>query len=243
MFYNDLYSEVAARFSNWLEVSTTGNDHIADLALDYINRALGSLLLEAPRGWDYLTVDRYELTLGGDTGLECDLPSDCGVVLRVYTDPTATHKPTIYYSNEGKVSNGFRMIRNFTKAAGHSGTKIKFYYAPIATPFLEYQILVPNFEGSGTEYCAFPGELMLLEAQRIRCREKGLIKEWETLKTDYNEMLDKFKQKHQNVAMDMEININDAQGVPVLIPEYGLQSGMKTRQQWGKRNDMDFVNR
>jgi len=241
MFYQDKYSEIAARFSNWLEVSTTDNEHIADLSLDYINRAIGSLLLEAPRGWDYLTNDRYELVLGGSSGLECSLPVDCGVILRIYTDSNDTKKPTIYYSNEGKSSSGFRIIRAFTLASGHTGTKIEFYSSPSTTPYLKYQILVPAFTGIGVEYCAFPGELILLEAQHIRCREKGLTNEWKMVSGDYEAMLLKFKAKHQNVAEDISIEINDANGFPVCVPNYSLDKGGYGVIPINISNDTDYV--
>lgn len=239
MYFNDLYSSVSARFANWLEVSTTGNDYIDDLALDYINRALSSLLMEAPRGWNYLTDDRYQLTISGN---EADLPSDCGVILRVYDDSTGTGKPNIYYSNEGDISEGFRIERSFTKAAGFSADKIVFYSAPSGSVYLSYQKLIPAFTGTGDEYCAFPADILLLEAQRIRCREKGLINEWNALKADYDEMLKKFKAKHQNVAAAMNIEINDAYGNPLMLPGIGLNEGSGSpRNPYGFSNDTDYV--
>lgn len=242
MFYNDLYSEIAARFTNWLETSNV-SDRIADLTLDYINRGLSSLLLEAPRGWDYLTNDRYPLVLGGSSGLECDLPVDCGVILRIYTESSGTKKPTVYYANDGRTYTGFRIIRSFTVASGFAGTKIEFFSAPGFTPYLKYQIMIPAFTASSApEYCAFPGELILLEAQKIRCREKGLANEWKMISGDYESMLQRFKSKHQNVAEEVSLEINDSDGSPVFIPQHNLH-GYSNKNPYGYSNDTDYVSR
>jgi hypothetical protein len=263
MFLQERYSEVAPRLINWLEVANTGNANIANLALDLLNRACASLQLEAPTGWDYLTVDRYALTLSGTSGLECALPADCGVILKVYTDPTGTEKPTIYYHKDGRINTGFKLASafaieglstdsgvTFTPVDGFSATKIKFFYAPISAPFLRYQVLVPKFTGVTTktvgqttytrdEFCAFPGELLLLEAQRIRCREKGMVNEWKMMQPEHAAFLKKFKDQHQNVAEDFQVDVTDSQGNPLQIPEYGLGTGSAVRAPWGTRNDQD----
>ena len=247
--FSDKYSDVAPRFINWLDRKNTGNTNIPDLALDYINRAQASLAQEAPRGWIYLTKDHVELTLipasngnppGGATGLEYSIPSDCGVLLTIYVDTTVTGKPTIYYSRNGKIMFGFRFDPNFTKAGGFAST-VKFFYTPINIPYARYQVQLDKFTGVGDEYCAFPGELVLLEAQHIRCAEKGLISEWKMLESAYQDFLEKFKEKNQNISTQMQPEINDGFGNPLLIPEFGLSSGMKSRQIMGRRNDMDVT--
>lgn len=239
MFYNDLYSEIAARFTNWLETSNSSDD-IADLSLDYLNRALSSLLLEAPRGWDYLTNDRYELTLGGTSGNECTLPTDCGVVLRIFTEISGNKKPLIYYSKDGNIHSGFRFISSFSRTAGFTENKIEFFITPTTTPYLKYQKLVETFTGSGIEYSPFPGDLLLMEAQRIRCREKGLANEWKMIAGDYEAYLQKFKSKHQNMSEAMDISINDADGIPVTIPLYSMGTGAYQKPPYGSANDSDY---
>ena len=249
MMFSDLYSEVQPRFVNWLGNSNTGNTVITDLALDYLNRAQDSLANEAPRGWVYLTKDHVLLSLipaaggvpaGGATGLEYALPSDLGVLLCVYVDTTLTHKPTIYYYRNGKIIFGFKMDPNYSKAAGFQST-IKFFYTPINTPYCRYQVQLARFTGAGTEYCPFPGDLLLLEAQKIRCAEKGLVQEWGMLKGQYEDYLSKFKDKNQNIVDVVSPEINDGFGNPLIIPEFGLSSGMKSRQIMGRRNDMDVT--
>jgi hypothetical protein len=244
MLFSDLYSEVQPRFVNWVGNSNTGNANIPDIALDYLNRAQFSLAQEAPRGWVYLTQDHVALALAPSTtdnqGLEYYLPADIGVLLTIYVDTTLTHKPTIYYSRNGKIMFGFRFIPNFTKAAGFQST-VKFFYTPINVPYCRYQVQLPKFTGTGTEYCPFPGDLLLLEAQKIRCAEKGLTAEWQMLKGAYEDYLAKFKGKNQNVSDQMQPEINDSFGNPLVIPEFGLASGMKSRQIMGRRNDMDVT--
>jgi hypothetical protein len=249
MLFSDKYADVANRFINWVGNKNTGNAVIPDLALDYLNRAQASLAQEAPRGWRYLTKDHVELSLipsagaipaGGATGLEYALPSDLGVLISIYVDTTLTHKPTIYYSNGGKIMTGFKFDPNYSKAAGFASV-IKFYYTPINTPYCRYQVQLSNFTGTGDEYCPFPGDLLLLEAQKIRCAEKGLVQEWNMLKVSYEDYLSKFKEKNQNVVDPINTTINDGMGNPLIIPEFGLATGMKSRQIMGRRNDMDVT--
>lgn len=249
MLFSDKYADVAAEFKNWCGNSNTGNSNVADLALDYLNRAQASLCTEAPRGWVHLTKDHIELSLipaagavpaGGATGLEYALPSDLGVLLMIYVDTTLTHKPTVYYSKDGKIMFGFKFNPNFDKATGFTST-VKFFYTPINTPYCRYQIKLDAFTGSGDEYCAFPGNLVLLEAQRLRCADKGLVGEWGMLKAMRDDYLSNFKRQNQNMVAEIQPTLNDGFGNPVIIPEFGLASGMKSRQIMGRRNDMDVT--
>jgi hypothetical protein len=249
MLFSDKYSDVAPRFINWVGNKNTGNTNIPDLALDYLNRAQASLAQEAPRGWVYLTKDHVALSLipaappnpaGGATGLEYALPTDCGVPLVIYADTTLTHKPTIYYSRHGKIMFGMAFNPNYTKGAGFAAT-VKFYYTPINIPYCRYQVQLDAFTGTGDEYCAFPGDLLLLEAQKIRSAEKGLANEWKMLSASYESYLEKFKSKNQNICDAIQPELNDGMGNPVVIPEYALATGMKSRQIAGRRNDMDVT--
>ena len=43
----------------------------------------------------------------------------------------------------------------------------------------------------------------------------------------------------KTLAEDPQVDVLDAQGVPVMLPEFGLASGMTTRAPWGTRNDQD----
>ena len=239
MFFNDLYSSVAARFSNWLEVSTTDNEHIADLALDYINRAIQSLLIEASRGWDYLTDGRYALTLGGSTGLECTLPTDCGVVLAIYCESGSSQKPLTYYSRDGKISAGFRFVPTYSRTTGLTG-KIIFFNTPATNPYLKYQIVVPDMTGSGIEFLPFPADLVLIEALRIRCMEKGLDKEWSMAAAEYERILRNFKAKHQNQSAEIGITVNDANGYPITGSFFDLAGNSVDVNRFGFSNDTDL---
>ena len=240
MLFSDTYTTIANRFKNWLQQSNEGAVYVADLALDYANRAQDSLEMEASRGWNYLTADRVALTLGGSTGLECTLPTDCGVLLAVYHDANGDYKPDMYFYKDGKIVAGFQFTDTFAPTTGHA-RKIKFYYAPTGVPYCRYQKILADFTGTGTEYSFFPGQLLLLEMQRQRCIEKGLLNEYKSIDAEYTKQLRKFKEQHQNCAEAMEIDINDANGLPVSIPEYGLGAGTRQRQLFGRRNDYDHV--
>jgi len=237
MFFNDLYSDVANRFNGWLSTSSEG-EFIADLALDYLNRSVQALLLEAPRGWDYLTDNRYPLTL---SGLQTSLPVDCGVLLKVFCE-TGTGKPYIYYWNEGGLVQGFRFISSFSRTGGFSGVKLEFFSNPTSSVYASYQKLPEAFTGSGIEYCPFPAELLLLMAQKIRCREKGMLDEWKVLSGDYEATLSQYKAKHQNVVGGCETKMVDAFGREVVIPAFGLNYPCNNiGRNLGLSNDTDYV--
>lgn len=238
MFLTDKYADVAARYKSWLQMQNVGK-YIPDLTLDYLNRAKDAIWGKPVRGWDYLTVDYVPLALGGSTGLEITFPADCGKVLAVYVDNNADHRPDIYYYFAGKIATGMQFISSFDKATGYTW-KAKFYYQPTGTPYVRYQQKVADFTGTGDEYCPFPGNLLLLEAQRIRCLEKGLLKEWQALQADYQDQLKDFTQQHQGNNEEQVIEINDMNGLPVSIPEYGLASGTRNRQMFGRKNDFDY---
>lgn len=235
MFFNCLYSDLSKRFNGWLETSSEG-EFIADLALDYINRSVQALLLEAPRGWDYLTDNRYALTL---SGLSAPLPDDCGVLLKVFCE-VGSSKPYIYYSNDGSFSDGFRIVNTFSKDSGFSGSTIEFFAPTPSDPMISYQKTIEAFEGTGDEYSPFPAELVILMAQKIRCRENAMLDEWKVLSGDYEATLAQFKAKHQNVVGGVDMSIADAFGSEVVIPAFGLNRGSTARNN-RYSNDTDYV--
>jgi hypothetical protein len=250
MLFSDLYSEINPRFVAWLGATSQGSGVLAgSIALDYINRAQSSLEKEAPRGWTHLTKDHVELSLipaaggnpaGGSTGLEYSLPSDCGLPLVIYCDTTMSGKPTFYYNRNGKIMSGFRFDPNFDKASGFSST-LKFYYTPINTLYIRYQIVLSKLIGTGTEYLPFPGEIMLKLAMKMRSSEKGLLKEWQAQNADFQDQLESFKEQYQNPVSFVQPELNDGMGNPLIIPESNLATGTKQRQIWGRKNDMDVT--
>jgi hypothetical protein len=238
MFFKDTYSQIAARFKAWLQ-NDNSNDFVQDLALDYLNQAKDSLLGRPVRGWDYLTVDYVPLALGGSTGLEITFPAEAQKIIAIYTDPSGIRKPAIFYVKDGRAPNGGEFISVFNKASGFVWS-FKFYYQPTGAIYVRYQKALEDFTGTETEYSPFPGELLLLEAQRIRCRDKGLTPEWKMLKEDYDEKLKNFTMQHQGNNEDAYIENLDANGLQINIPEYTLSSGTKQRQMFGRRNDLDY---
>lgn len=238
MIFSDLYSEVASDFTNWVQAE--GSSSTPDLALRYLNRAQNVLWSNPVNGWDYLIVDRVPLVLGGDTGLEVTLPTECKKIIAVYIDNNGDYRPDIYYYKDGRLVFGFQFTANFDKATGQAH-KIKFYYAPAGQPYVKYQKTLADFVGGETpEYSFFPGELLLLCAQSIRTREKGLVQEQQLIDLEYRKLLKEFKAQAQHNCEDYGIEINDANGMPINIPDFRMGSGTMTRQVYGIRNDMDY---
>jgi hypothetical protein len=235
MLFSELYSDIANDFNNWVQAE--GSSYTADLALRYLNRAQNTLWMNPVNGWDYLIVDRVALTIGTD--LVATLPDECRKVIAIYVDMNADGKPKIYYYKDGRIMFGFRFTDTYSAAAGHAFS-VKFFYSPIGgTAYLRYQKTLPDFTGTGNEYSFFPGELLLLCAQVIRTREKGMIQEYSVLDKEYRHLLKDFKQQHQHNCEEISVEINDANGTPIIIPTSGLAVIGATKPPYGFRNDMD----
>jgi hypothetical protein len=235
MLFSEKYADIASDFNNWVQAE--GSTYTPDLALRYLNRAQNVLWLNPVNGWDYLIVDRVALTIGTD--LVATLPTECRKVVAIYVDMNADGKPKIYYYKDGRIMFGFRFTDTFDMSTGHVFS-VKFYYSPIGgQAYLKYQKTLVDFTGTGDEYSFFPAELLLLCAQVIRTREKGLIEEWKVLNSEYVRLLKDFKAQHQHNCEEISVEINDANGTPLIIPSYGLAVTGATKPPYGFKNDFD----
>lgn len=237
--FNCTLSDLTNSFNSWCESSPTGGEYVSDLGLEYANRAQDALCTEAPEGWDYLS-KTAALTLSGLVG---NMPSDFGVLLSVYADTDGDGKPDYYYYKDGRMLEGFRFADNFAKATGHSFS-ITFYQAPLTPIYIEYQVALADFTGTGTENLFFPKNLMLRKMQHLRCLDKGLLQEWQALSGDYAKELGNFKSQHQNNAQAVEIVVNDSRGREISVPSYSMRNGSSgNRRLIGKTMDQDIYRR
>ena len=94
--YTETYADVLARFKEWMTDRDNVGDYVADIALDYINRANQTLWGRA--FWDDLMAHQA-LTLSGAVAT---LPSDYGRIYCVYHDQDADGKPDWYYYKDGR---------------------------------------------------------------------------------------------------------------------------------------------
>jgi hypothetical protein len=208
-------------FNEWLENSPTGGAYVTDITLNYANRAQDSLWSDPPNGWTLLT-KTAQLTI---SSLVANMPADFGMPIHVYSDDDSDGKPDRYYFKDGRLIDGFKFTHTFTKAAGHSDS-ITFYQAPIEPVYLDYQVKLTAFVGTGTEYLFFPMNLMLGKMQYLRCIDKGILNEWAAFEKEYHKELKRFKAQHQNPVSIPEITVKDFSGKEVFIPRYDLQSGL-----------------
>jgi hypothetical protein len=237
--FNDLYSDLAASFNQWLSNSPTGGQYVADITLDYANRAQDSLESDPAQGWTLL-VRSEKLVV---TNLVALLPSECGILIHVYSDSDEDKKPDRYYFKDGRLIDGFKFIPEFDKAHGHT-LSIQFFQAPIEPVFCDYQIKLEALTGTGTEYLFFPKNLMLGKMQYLRCLDKGLPKEWEALRAEFERELARFKSQHQNGVEMPGITVNDYAGKEVYLPRHNLSGGMGTGGRLvGSTNDRDVYRR
>lgn len=239
MLFKDTFEDIATSFNSWVDSDITDATYVSNLVLEYANRAQESLLSEAALGWQYLT-KTVQLSL---SGLTAALPSDYGLLINCYADTDSDGKPDFYYFKDGELLEGFKLLPNFTKSAGHAFS-IQFYQNPLEPLFIDYQTALEDFTGEGTEYSFFPHNLIFRKMQHLRCLDKGMLDEWKALSTDFKIEMDKFKSQHQNIAGTIGIQVNDSRGFGVRLPRNNLSSyGASSGRMVGKTNDQDIYRR
>lgn len=217
--YAETYKQVADRFKEWLTDRDNAGDHIIDVTLDYINRA--NQVLWGRAFWDDLMAHQA-LTL---VSLVATLPADYGRTYCVYHDSDGDKKPNGYFYREGRVGEGYRFGRTYSKAAGSAFT-FSFFYAPSYTPYLLYQKTLEDFVGTGIEYLFWPAELLLKEAQCLSKEDADdLDATYDKLSIRRNQLLDDFKKHHQFANTDFRMEQNDALGNRVQNDSYDLEGG------------------
>ena len=218
-FHSDLYATIEKRLLDWLPYADTGGN-VTNLAKDLLNRAQRELWQY--RAWENL-IKRQDLTL---TAKAASLPADFGRVVSVFHDTDGDGMPDFYYFNRSAYAdNGYRIADVFVKATGHAWT-ITFWASPSSTPTLEYQAILEDFAGTGTEYSFFPGDLLMLTAQKIHGAEADMVgAEFGVNKQAWQESIRDYEQANQWVNINSEMNLVDAVGQTVEMETFDLFEG------------------
>ena len=236
MPYNlELYSELEARLKDW--INAVGGE-VTDLPLDLLNRAQNDLTME--RRWSDMMFTSALTAVSGESKAY-SFPSDMACFRLISTDSNSDGKPDEYYFAEGRQYNGYYLEDRFDKATGHAWVAI-FYVDPATTPKVNYQKRLSDFTGSGTEYTFFPGELLLLTAQKIHIIETGLTDaSYRAILDAQGKALDKYIAAHQYVNTDLVMEIKDASGRIISTESSDLSGNFsENNNSLGFNNDVDL---
>lgn len=213
-YYTDTYNDnVKPVLSDWLTNSNRGRS-VTDLPLSLANRAVKNLWMMRP--WSDLVIP-VDITLLGNS---YTFPATYGRLIDVYADMAGNGVPSYWYYNGDNYEHGFVLRNAFAKSTGHSWT-IAFYFAQSSIK-MRYQKLLDEFTGTGTEYCYFPSNLIILEAQKINTLEKGNSKEYAMLNSAFEPIFHDYCNCNQWVCADASPRMNDRNGNEVMMSAYSL---------------------
>jgi hypothetical protein len=208
-YLNDVYPKLGDFITN----ARTGQN-VADVRLEYTNRALKNLWMKKP--WTDCTAD-YDLVL---TNNSCVLPSNFGRVIWMYANLEGTGAAGYMLWNSMDYD-GYKIRNAFTKALGHSLT-LTFNYVQNSGITMIYQKLLEKLTGEGDEYLFFPASIILLECQKIALREKGDLKELAAAEEAFNVEFKVFVNARQWVNQGPKSGFNDSYGNPIIMQKYSL---------------------
>jgi len=214
----DTYSDISKRLTDILDVE---GGEVDDLTLDLLNRAQRELRMY--RKWEELR-KQADLTV---TACVAPIPTDCGEILRIGLDTNDNGRlDTFYYQDSFNSIDGYKVTNTWTKAAGHSQT-ITFFTDPNYTPVIDYIRTIDDFEGSGTEYSFFPGDLLIARAHKIYLSEMGVLNpaEYNVVASRERELMIDYEQAHQFVNVAMVREIKDDAGRAIDMESYSLMGG------------------
>jgi len=219
-YFSDTYAnDLRLPLLDWLSQSTKGQN-VADLVLSLANRAQRNLWAKKP--WSDLATD---VSVVVDSTASYVFPADFGRIIQIWGNLDGTGVPSYWYYEGFNLESGYKLRDLWTKATGHSW-KITFNYAQPTSVAMVYQRLLEDFVGTGTEYLFFPANLLLLECQKIKTREKGLGDEWKMANAAFEDEYKDFCNAHQWVNQDSRARINDANGAQVFMENYSCDGSM-----------------
>jgi hypothetical protein len=229
--WHDDYTSIYNLVSDFIDFE---GGNVSNLALDTINRAVQNLVNR--RNWDFLVKDAA-LTITNKTG---SLPSDLGKIIQVYHDSDGDGMPDwYYYRNSKRDDHRYTVDYGFAKATGYAPT-ITFADGPQSTPRIKYQVYVDKFTGTGTEYSAFPANVVIAETMMLHAAEKGWNDgEYALLKDSWAKTIRDFEQAHQYQNNEPRQEVTDDNGDMVTQDDFGLD-GDYDRGQGRYENSYDL---
>lgn len=203
---------------DWLRVSGTGKN-VTDKALSLANRAQWNLWAKKP--WTNLT-SKLEITLVDG---EYTFPDNFGRLVEMFADLTGTGTRDYWFYEGCDYGHGYELNDSFTNKSGHSWV-ITFNYEQQNSVYMRYQRSLEKFTTSDdTQYSFFPANLVILEAQKIRTREKGNEKQYRLAKDGFDEEFKDFSSATQWINYDATPRINDRYGNEIFGSSYSLNGG------------------
>jgi hypothetical protein len=218
MSLSSLYSEIEKALLAVLVIDGTGE---SSRALSLINRA--QEMLNNYCDWHDL---RKKATLTASSGYTYPLPTDCLKLMEIYVDTNADGSPDyFYFSSKTDINRGFSVSKVFAKSSGYVDS-ISFATAPIGAPIAEYIMKLDNFIGSGTEYCPFSMEIMLVTAQMIHHSETGMgATDFQMMENRFNKLIDKERSLRSKPAPPMTYRSVDSNLREIRFDVVGLVGG------------------
>lgn len=222
--FNETYTQDIKPFiSDWL-VNNNKGKLITDPVLSLANRAQKYLWLE--REWQNLFKDVL-LTIVSSSA---SLPAGFGREVMIGSDMSGSGKIDFFYKKLGGIGKGYKISDAFTKSGGHSYTITFFspYYSSTGI-WLTYMSPLESFTGTGTENSYFPADLVVKCARYLFMTDKGMDKEYQLYKTEYDNALLKYSNAVQHNNTDMSFKLNDSNGNPVYFEGYSLDGEYSER--------------
>jgi hypothetical protein len=220
-YFKETYkADLEPILKDWITNISRGQN-VQDVPLSLVNRAMKNIWQKKP--WcDFATDVSVDLSSGSYT-----FPADFGRIISIWGDLSGTGVPSYWFYEAESAERGYKLRDSFTKAAGHEWI-ITFYY-PQTSVNMIYQRVLEDLDGTGTEYLAFPANLILLECQKINSREKGNINELNAYSATFDIEFKEFCNAHQWVNYDPTPSFNDRNGVPVSVETYTLDGSINGR--------------
>lgn len=222
-YLNETIESVSNRFKVWMPCSNVTDD-IADLTIDYLNRA--RQWLESQK-W---SLDQLKtvvsITLNDSNQYDC--PANLKTILEVYSDSTISGFPDIqFYEDHNDVAQRYTKLFVHDTATGGYWT-LTF---PGTSPYLsslkmKYARFLDDYTGEGTEYSFFPGELLLRTGQKLFNEDSRLDDEQaQIIARSHAEMLFNYEKSIERNNQIPDLTPKDSFGRPIHIQGYALDGG------------------
>jgi hypothetical protein len=227
MIWNDKIADIYAMINASSVYNTNRSTTPASLGLIILNQAKDWLCMYKP--WRDL---RVKTQIVMDSTRRITLPSDCGLVMSVFTDPAGIGKPmwwyTLYDNDVGK-----RYEEEVTQDAVTGVFTRKLVWPPTvyipATPYIIYSKILSDYTASdvaagSTKISFYPMTLMLSVAKKMLQDMYGVAANQDPnwINNRQFEELRMFEAYAYDNNMALDMSVKDRFGNPVYIPGMSL---------------------